>query len=78
MVRDEIIVFEVLTETLDEPWWTSCRRRLEADFQQDKIIVRASVVTLLEGRRPEARPKLMGRKERAPPGLRARPRAEIF
>lgn len=46
-VRDEIIVFEVLTETLDESWWTSYRRRLETDFQQDKIIVRASAVTLL-------------------------------
>lgn len=46
-VRDEIIVFEVMTETLDESWWTSCRRRLEADFQQEKIIVRASAVTML-------------------------------
>lgn len=46
-VRDEIIVFEILTETLDESWWTSYRRRLETDFQQDKIIVRASAVTLL-------------------------------
>jgi hypothetical protein len=25
-VRDEIIVFEVLTETLDESWWMGCRR----------------------------------------------------
>lgn len=46
-VRDEIVVFEVLTETLDEAWWTSCRRGLETDFRQDRIIVRASAVTLL-------------------------------
>lgn len=46
-VHDEIIVFEVLTETLDQQWWMSYRRRLETDFQQDKIIVRASAVTLL-------------------------------
>nr|WP_246751919.1 hypothetical protein [Bradyrhizobium diazoefficiens] len=46
-LRDEIRVFEVLTETLEESWWTSYRRRLEADFQQDKIMVRASAVTLL-------------------------------
>jgi hypothetical protein len=38
-VRDEIVVFEVLTETLEQSWWTSYRRRLEGDFQQDKIIV---------------------------------------
>lgn len=46
-VHDEIIVFEVLTETLDQQWWMSYQRRLETDFQQDKIIVRASAVTLL-------------------------------
>ena len=46
-VRDEIIVFEVLTETLEKSWWTSYRRQLETDFQQDRIILRASAVTLL-------------------------------
>src|SRR3954452_11998122 len=47
MVHDEIVVFEVMTETLDASWWASYRRRLEKDFQQDQIIVRASAVTLL-------------------------------
>jgi hypothetical protein len=46
-VRDEIIVFEVLTETLEKSWWISYRRQLETDFQQDRIILRASAVTLL-------------------------------
>lgn len=40
-------VFEVLTETLEKSWWTSYRRQLETDFQQDRIILRASAVTLL-------------------------------
>jgi hypothetical protein len=46
-VHDQIVVFEMMTETLDRGWWAKYRRQLEADFQQDEIIVRASAVTLL-------------------------------
>jgi hypothetical protein len=46
-VHDEIIVFEVMTETLDASWWKSYRLQLERDFRQDEIVVRASTVTLL-------------------------------
>jgi hypothetical protein len=46
-VHDEIVVFEVMTETLDASWWGRYRRLLEREFRQDEIIVRASAVTLL-------------------------------
>ena len=46
-IHDEIIVFEVMTETLDAAWWRSYRLQLERDFRQDEIVVRASTVTLL-------------------------------
>lgn len=46
-VHDEIIVFEVMTETLDASWWRSYRLQLEWNFCQAKIVVRASTVTLL-------------------------------
>lgn len=46
-VKDDIVVFEVMTEALDEEWWRAYRRRLEREFRQDEIVVRASVVTLL-------------------------------
>ena len=46
-VHDEIIVFEVMAETLDASWWKSYRLQLERDFRQDEIVVRASAVTLL-------------------------------
>lgn len=46
-VHDEIVVFEVVTETLDAAWWRSYRRELERDFRQDEIMVRATSVTLL-------------------------------
>jgi hypothetical protein len=44
---DELIVFEVMTEPLDEAWWTDYRKVLDADFRQDRILIRASSTTLL-------------------------------
>jgi|SRR5947209_5385965 len=46
-VHDDIVVFEVMTETLDLEWWQAYRQRLEREFRQDEIVVRASAVTLL-------------------------------
>jgi hypothetical protein len=46
-VHDEIIVFEVMAETLDASWWRGYRLQLEREFRQDEIVVRASSVTLL-------------------------------
>jgi hypothetical protein len=46
-VHDDIIVFEVMTEKLNVPWWRSYRLQLEQEFRQDAIMARASVVTLL-------------------------------
>ena len=46
-VHDDIVVFEVMTETVDTAWWGSYRLQLEREFRQDEIVVRASAVTLL-------------------------------
>jgi hypothetical protein len=46
-VHDEIVVFEVMTESLDVSWWENYRLRLEREFRQDQIVIRASTVTLL-------------------------------
>ena len=46
-VHDDIVVFEVMTETLDVSWWHGYRRELEREFRQDAIVARASAVTLL-------------------------------
>jgi hypothetical protein len=46
-VHDEIVVFEVMTKALDAGWWRNYRLQLERDFRQDKIVVRASTITLL-------------------------------
>jgi hypothetical protein len=40
-VRDEIVIYEVMADSLDKDWWKDCRERLETLFLQDEIIVRA-------------------------------------
>ena len=45
--RDEIVIYEVMVEVLDEPWWTKYRKSLEDRFEQEKIIVRAHEMRLL-------------------------------
>ena len=39
--RDEIVVYEVMASTLDRTWWKRYRRRLEAMFQQESIVIRS-------------------------------------
>ena len=45
--RDDIVIFEVMCASLDEPWWHNRRARLEAQFRQDLVIVRAQDIRLL-------------------------------
>ena len=47
VVYDDIVLFEVMTATLDRKWWTRYRARLEKQFKQDRIIVRASTIDVL-------------------------------
>jgi hypothetical protein len=44
---DDIIVFEVMTNDLDRIWWSQFRRRIEKEFRQDEIVVRAQQCELL-------------------------------
>lgn len=44
---DEIVVLQVMDESLDRGWWGEYRRQLEGRFRQDEIIVRASEVDRL-------------------------------
>jgi hypothetical protein len=46
-VRDDIVIYEVMTEQLDRPWWQDYRKRLAAAFRQGLLIVRVSEVELL-------------------------------
>jgi hypothetical protein len=45
--KDEIVIYEVMAERLDEGWWREYRRGLESRFRQEQLVVRAQEVRLL-------------------------------
>ena len=45
--RDSIVIFEVVADDLDRKWWSGLRERLEKQFGQDEILIRASAVERL-------------------------------
>jgi len=47
MERDRIIIAEVLVEHVDEGWWQAYRRRLEQEFEQDRILIRVTPCSIL-------------------------------
>jgi hypothetical protein len=46
-VRDALVVYKVMVETLEEGWWAEYRRALELRFQQDTVVVRAQQIFML-------------------------------
>jgi hypothetical protein len=45
--RDDLVIYEVITEELDVAWWQTYRRQLERTFRQEQILVRAHQVQIL-------------------------------
>jgi hypothetical protein len=45
--KDSIAVVEVMVNHLDPAFWRSLRERLEREFSQDEIVVRAQEITRL-------------------------------
>jgi hypothetical protein len=45
--RDDIVIFEVMTDQLDRAWWSDFRKDLERRFRQDSVIIRALTGTRL-------------------------------
>lgn len=39
--RDEVVLYEVMVEVLDRPWWAAYRQQLEARFGQQELVLRA-------------------------------------
>jgi hypothetical protein len=40
--RDEVVMCEVMVESLDREWWSAYRKALEGRFDQQELVVRAS------------------------------------
>jgi hypothetical protein len=45
--KDDILLFEIMADTLDRDWWTAYRKKLEARFEQDEIVIRAQAIERL-------------------------------
>ncbi|HEX6588612.1 MAG TPA: hypothetical protein VF039_06285 [Longimicrobiales bacterium] len=41
VVRDDIVIFEVMVDDVDARWWRDYRVSLERRFRQDEIVIRA-------------------------------------
>lgn len=45
--RDDVILFEVMVDGLDRAWWATFREKMEREFQQEAILLRATRVEVL-------------------------------
>jgi hypothetical protein len=46
-VREQVVVYEVMADNLEPEWWATLRQRLEAQFAQDELVVRAQEIQRL-------------------------------
>jgi len=46
-IREQMVVYEVMVERLEPSWWAMLRRRLEQQFEQDELVVRAQEIQRL-------------------------------
>ena len=45
--RDEIVVFEVMVQDIDETWWSQYRDALQARLRQESVVIRTHPIRLL-------------------------------
>ena len=45
--KDDIVVYEVMADAVDQTWWATYRKQLESEFQQDELVIRAQPIELL-------------------------------
>lgn len=45
--RDEVVIFEVITEPVDRSWWAEYRKTLTRRFRQEELIVLSTAVERL-------------------------------
>lgn len=46
-VRDDLVIYEVMTAELDRAWWRRYRRLLERRFRQESLLIRAQEASRL-------------------------------
>lgn len=46
-VKDDIVIYEVMSTTIDPTYWNTYKIKLQKLFEQDELIIRASAITLI-------------------------------
>ena len=46
-VHDDLVIYEVMVEPLDEPWWRAYRAELEKRFRQAELVIYAHPIVRL-------------------------------
>jgi hypothetical protein len=47
VVRDDVVVYEVMVDRLDRAWWEGFREQVRRRFQQEELVVRAMPIEVL-------------------------------
>jgi len=47
VTEDRIVIVQIMVEAIDEGWWRDFRTRLEREFQQEEILIRATACRVL-------------------------------
>lgn len=47
VVRDDVVMYEVMTDVLDRAWWQRYREDLQRRFEQQEMVVRVSTIERL-------------------------------
>ena len=45
--RDDMLMFEVMSQQLDKEWWSNYRAKLQKEFRQEELLIWASDITKL-------------------------------
>ena len=45
--KDLIVIYEIMANTIDKDWWAKLKKDLEADMEQEEIIIRWLEINVL-------------------------------
>jgi hypothetical protein len=46
-VHDDLVIYEVMVEEPDRTWWSTYKARLEQQFRQETMLIRAQTVRII-------------------------------
>jgi hypothetical protein len=45
--EDELVIYEVMAETIERAWWSDYRKSLKERFRQEEVLIRAQLIEIL-------------------------------